>query len=443
MPNVPVNKIGHNNPVVKPELGIDLRSGGLSLCLTTQKSTATVFGIAFGYSDVMDEDRRRMHLLIIKSKAPPTSLSDLEWTLVHATPLDKLSLLTKHTLGYWFCNIDSAGSITALAIDDTRSSPEPYVIIHFDPAGVKVNSTYTTTEPNWWQANISAGFDRGLLVVHTRGSLVNITDDYHVLDSGPVALGQAGTSTLSTGAIISITIGALAVLALACFVIIQRRRRMALTRRIEDESIQKQPENDEEMTLQGKAEMDKSSVENDKIAMEQDGASNAIGNQSRSEQTGDTSESPNSIRYFRLVKSNPSPKSADEISWTLVEAVEANFLKYLQKSVIKMICSVDLSGSLIIVSFDTSGNTGVTRFNPSPVTASNSTTRSKWSHPTLPDDFSRSIETSTVFNVQQPNNQSIIYHAAISGNGSEITFSYLNTTDETMRTIPTRWNLVQ
>ncbi|KAG0227708.1 hypothetical protein BGW41_003697, partial [Actinomortierella wolfii] len=103
-----------------------------------------------------------MHLLIIKSKAPPTSLSDLEWTLVHATPLDKLSLLTKHTLGYWFCNIDSAGSITALAIDDTRSSPEPYVIIHFDPAGVKVNSTYTTTEPNWWQANISAGFDRGL-----------------------------------------------------------------------------------------------------------------------------------------------------------------------------------------------------------------------------------------------------------------------------------------
>ncbi|KAG0224462.1 hypothetical protein BGW41_005073 [Actinomortierella wolfii] len=146
-------------------------------------------------------------------------------------------------------------------------------------------------------------------------------------------------------------------------------------------------------------------------------------------------------QYFRLVKSNPSPKSADEISWTLVEVVDADSLYYIQASVSKMICSVDPSGSLTIISRDMSGNIGVTRYDPSAVLASNSTTQSRWSHPTLPDGFSESLETSTIFNVPQPNNQTIVYHAAISDNGSEITFSYLNITDETMRTISTRWNL--
>ncbi|KAG0224463.1 hypothetical protein BGW41_005074 [Actinomortierella wolfii] len=228
----------------------------------------------------MDENRRRLHLLIIKSKAPPTSLSDLEWTLVQATPLDDLPQLTKYDAGYWSCNVDAAGSITA-GVGFERTSPVPYVIMRFDPAGVE---DHEAIDP------------LGL-------------DDYHVLDSGPVTLGQVGqvgTSSLPVGAIIGIAIGVLAVLALICFIFI-RWRRMALTSKPGDESIQKQPENDdEEMTMQGKAEMDKSSVENDKVAMEQDAESMAIGNQNdEGDQIGDKRESPSMQSRVLVLMNEP------------------------------------------------------------------------------------------------------------------------------------------
>ncbi|KAG0236697.1 hypothetical protein BGW42_002859 [Actinomortierella wolfii] len=277
----------------------------------------------------MDENRRRLHLLIIKSKAPPTSLSDLEWTLVQATPLDDLPQLTKYDAGYWSCNVDAAGSITA-GVGFERTSPVPYVIMRFDPAGVEDHEAIDPLglgvegdekgpylimremEPPPITSRrllSSISCNPKSLGVHTRGPLVNITDDYHVLDSGPVTLGQVGqvgTSSLPVGAIIGIAIGVLAVLALICFIFI-RWRRMALTSKPEDESIQKQPENDEEeMTMQGKAEMDKSSVENDKVAMEQDAESMAIGNQNdEGDQIGDKRESPSMQSRVLVLMNEP------------------------------------------------------------------------------------------------------------------------------------------
>ncbi|KAF9167959.1 guanylate kinase [Actinomortierella ambigua] len=146
------------------------------------------------------------------------------------------------------------------------------------------------------------------------------------------------------------------------------------------------------------------------------------------QRTGNSAAAQQSIL---VVKSNLAPKSANEIAWSLVAAVPANSFPSRPA---KLLCTMDSTGLFTILSFDANGKPELTQFN--------TTKGGSRTYPTLAEDFASENQASTLFNVLQPNRQSVMHHVFASSNGTGISFSSLNTTSGMMEVIPARWNMV-
>ncbi|KAG0261192.1 hypothetical protein DFQ27_003101 [Actinomortierella ambigua] len=148
-------------------------------------------------------------------------------------------------------------------------------------------------------------------------------------------------------------------------------------------------------------------------------------------------------QYLLLVKSNTSPKSIFDVTWTLEHAIKLDSLNYLgSRSHPKIICTVDETGSFTMMSFD-NGNPSVSRYEPGKRINATYTEGGGWNNVAIAVGYRGKTKESCLFSVPRSstsNNQSAVYHI-FPESDTTIGFGNLNLTTRTMENLPTSWNL--
>ncbi|KAF9971265.1 hypothetical protein BGZ73_005828, partial [Actinomortierella ambigua] len=147
--------------------------------------------------------------------------------------------------------------------------------------------------------------------------------------------------------------------------------------------------------------------------------------------------------FLLLVKSNESPKSTDDVSWTLVDVIQRQSLHYLRASPLKMLCAVDEAGSFTMMTFDTTMQPFVTRYDPGVVTNGTQTAKGNWWNAVIAINYRWEMSNSYLFTVPRAstsNNQTAVYHAFVEDNNM-LGFGYLNLVSRAMETVPVSWDL--